>query len=181
MVGYEAVDKDVELVIGSGPGVIKTTVELLIFTVIAYFTTSGPLKDFPAEGKEYKLLVLSFVSFFFVAYCFVMRQGTTYAALNKPEVIKSQDPKIVSGLKNVDRTTLNMLEQMPCFLLMALPYALFVSPTVGAYLVFAYVFFLILYPVLYDKGAPLLFISTFPRYFILYYMAGALLVTALRT
>merc|ERR1711870_217427 len=154
----------------------KTTVELLIFTAVAFFTTSGPLKSFPAKGKDYKLLVLSFVSFFYVAYCFVMRQGTTYAALNKPEVIKSQDPKIVAGLKNVDRTTLNMLEQMPCFLLIVLPYALFVSPTVGAYLVFAYVLFLILY----DKGAPLLFISTFPRYFILYYMAGALIVTALR-
>merc|ERR1712217_325508 len=100
---------------------------------------------------------------------------------NKPEVIKSQDPKIVAGLKNVDRTTLNMLEQMPCFLLVTLPYALFISPTVAAYLVFAYVLFLILYPVLYDKGAPLLFISTFPRYFILYYMAGALTVTALRS
>merc|ERR1712217_501023 len=177
----EAVGKDVQLVIGTGPGIIKTTVELLIFTAVAYFTTSGPLKSFPAKGKEYKLLVLSFVSFFFVAYCFVMRQGTTYAALNKPEVIKSEDPKIKAGLKNVDRTTLNMLEQMPCFLLVALPYSLFISPTVGAYLTFAYVLFLILYPFLYDKGAPILFISTFPRYFILYYMAGALIVTAFRT
>eukprot|EP00440_Ansanella_granifera_P043314 gb/GFBE01046953.1/.p1 GENE.gb/GFBE01046953.1/~~gb/GFBE01046953.1/.p1 ORF type:complete len:179 (+),score=43.19 gb/GFBE01046953.1/:1-537(+) len=176
---YNQVGATPALKSGTIPGLIKTTVEFGIFTGVAYFTEQGELSRFPA--KDYKMLCLALVAFFFVAYWLVMRQGTTKAALNPPDVINSQEKSIVDALRNIDRSVGNMLEQMPCFLLVTLPYGMFVNPILAGYLVFAYVFLLILYPALYDMGAPLLFISTFPRYFILYYMAGAVMLAALRT
>jgi hypothetical protein len=176
---YDKVGGAVTFNSGTVPGLIKTTVEFGIFTVVAYFTESGPLKQFPA--KDYKAFCLGCVLYFFVAYWFVMRQGTTKAALNPPEVVNSTDPGVVAKMKNIDRTVGNMLEQMPIFLFVLVPYALFINPVRAGYLLFAYAALTVLYPFLYDMGAPILFASTFPRYFIVYYMAGALMLTSLRT
>jgi len=164
---------------GTVPGLIKTSVEFGIFSAVAYFTESGPLQHFPA--KDYKMFALGCVVYFFVSYWMVMRQGTTKAALNPPEVWGSDDPGIVAQMKNIDRTVGNMLEQMPIFFLVMMPYALWINPIRAGYLIAAYVFFILLYPVLYPMGMPILFASTFPRYWIVYYMAGALMLTSLRT
>eukprot|EP00931_Biecheleriopsis_adriatica_P113531 TRINITY_DN8859_c0_g1_i1.p1 TRINITY_DN8859_c0_g1~~TRINITY_DN8859_c0_g1_i1.p1 ORF type:complete len:184 (+),score=22.00 TRINITY_DN8859_c0_g1_i1:110-661(+) len=164
---------------GTIPGLIKTCMETGMMTTVAYFVESGPLDNYPA--KDYKIFAIAVYVYFFAAYWMVMRQGVANAALNTPEVVNSTEKQAVDLFKNHNRTTGNMLEQMPCLILVLVPYAMWCNPILAGYLLLVYTAFMLLYPVLYDFGTPILFASTMPRYLINYYMAGSILLTALRT
>lgn len=63
-----------------------------------------------------------------------------------------------------DRTVLNMLEQMPPFIIGMSLLSIFVNPDLGGYLGFSYIFLRIFYYPLYYRGAMLSVLVTYPNY-----------------
>ena len=76
-----------------------------------------------------------------------------------------------SGLGlNSDRTFLNTFEQSPAFLASLWLYALVGDPVSAAQLGWCYVIVRAFYPFAFHIGPPLLFVVTFPNYFVIWYM-----------
>jgi len=110
----------------------------------------------------------------------MVRQGASKAILNA-EFLKSpaaEKPDAVAWFQNLDRSFGNMQEQCPMFLASFLTYALLVSPTVAAYLGFAYSILTALYPAFYPN--PPMLATTFPCYLLIFYMMTGCVVAALR-
>merc|ERR1712039_1046325 len=146
---------------------------------INWFTQKEGLKLH--DGSEMKPAVCSLVFYFIVWYFIMARQGISKAAVNA-ELLKSPSaskPENVAWFNNLDRSFGNMQEQCPMFLASFLTYSLLVSPTLGAYLGFAYSILTALYPALHPN--PPMLATTFPRYLLIFYMMTGCVVAAMRS
>jgi hypothetical protein len=77
-----------------------------------------------------------------------------------------------------DRIPLNTLEQMPLFLVLLWPFTIYIDAEAGGKLGLVYTFYTALYAVcyaFYGMDTAMQLFSTFPRYFILFYMQVSLL------
>merc|ERR1712226_1111244 len=117
-------------------------------------------------GPDMKLAVYSLMFYFAVWYIIMARQGMSKAAINKE--LHASPGGHAEWFNNLDRSFGNMQEQCPMFLASFLTYALLVSPTVAAYLGFAYSILTALYPALHPS--PAMLATTFPRYLLIFYM-----------
>mmetsp|Transcript_965 Transcript_965/g.1052 ORF Transcript_965/g.1052 Transcript_965/m.1052 type:complete len:178 (+) Transcript_965:104-637(+) len=133
------------------------------------------------DGPEIKLAVYSLTVYFLVWYFIMARQGTSKNLVNA-ELLKSPDatqPAVKAWFNNIDRSFLNMQEQSVMFLASFILYSLYVNPNVAAYIGFAYSFLTAIYPALHPS--PIMFASTMPRYWIIFYMITGSLVAAMRS
>lgn len=74
-----------------------------------------------------------------------------------------------------DRTFLNLVEQALPLMVSVWMYGLFVDAAKAATLIYWYMVFRALYPIVFKYGPPLLFLSTVPGYCIIFYaFAGAM-------
>ena len=68
-----------------------------------------------------------------------------------------------------NRTFLNMHEQSPALLTSLWLHALIVDPSEAAKLMWLYLPFRAIYPLVFPFGVPVLFVSTFPNYLVIWY------------
>merc|ERR1712012_1434775 len=117
-------------------GFVKVTIECALLGAAAWFLESGPLDTH--DAKEFKVFCMSMFAYLWVAYGFMFRQGAGKALINPPEVVASERKECKDHFASLDRTTGNMVEQMPCVLCVCVLYAFFVNPPRAGYLMFAY-------------------------------------------
>jgi len=130
-------------------------------------------------------LVLFFTFMMFQSFSKFYLFARAKAAAKKTDTEKPSLRQIkyasTSGLGFVsDRTFLNMLEQSPAFLTSLWMHAAFVSPASAAQAGWVYIGFRALYPFVFSMGVPWLFISTFPTYGVVWYLAGTTLQAAMK-
>uniref|UniRef100_A0A6U8XUR0 Uncharacterized protein n=1 Tax=Zooxanthella nutricula TaxID=1333877 RepID=A0A6U8XUR0_9DINO len=163
-----------------GPATMLTTMFSAPWFAVNWFTQHEGLHSH--GGKDMKLAMYSLTTYFLVWYFIMARQGSSKAVVNE-EFLKTEHakkPDAVAWFTSLDRSFLNMQEQCPMFLSSFMVYAIFVSPIKAAYVGWAYSFLTALYPALHPK-VPLLFITTFPRYFLIFFMITGCVVAAIRT
>mmetsp|Transcript_103694 Transcript_103694/g.184231 ORF Transcript_103694/g.184231 Transcript_103694/m.184231 type:complete len:175 (-) Transcript_103694:98-622(-) len=131
-----------------------------------------------ASLKDMKLFLISFVVYMLTLFVFLFRQGMGKNLLNVDKA-GSEDPAWKKHVKNLDRTAMNALEQAVIFIPSSILYTVLVEPKLGGILTLSYVAFLMLYSPCFDKGLPVLFISTMPRYLIVFYMLVSIVLGAL--
>lgn len=132
---------------------------------------------------ELRPLAIATIWYFVVFYTFMTLQSFShlYLAATAKSQKKEDSHKPLSlreikygGNKKglsllVDRTFLNLFEQSVPFLTSVWLYGAFNDAAFAATLVYIYIFFRLLYPLVFRFGPPLLLISTFPNYFVIFY------------
>eukprot|EP00415_Alexandrium_ostenfeldii_P005012 UN5012 len=171
-----------------GSSIKGSLIPSLIFVIIhggacaavAYFLEEKTGLKY-ASAADLKLVAIGVPIYFCVLYLFIFRQGLGKNVLNA-SLATSDDPAVRAHFTNLNRTALNAIEQAPFFLGTLLPYAGLVNGKRAGILCLAYTAFLLPYPGLYGRSfSPKVFVSTLPRYLIVFYMAGASVIAALRT
>ena len=133
----------------------------------------------PAQLSELRPMMLATTAYFALYYAFMIFQSfskiylattaTRDDAGKKPSLAQIKyGPKRGLALMS-DRTFLNMMEQSPALLTALWMYALAVDPSHAANLMWAYLPFRALYPVVFLAGVPVLFLSTAPNYAVIWY------------
>jgi len=134
------------------------------------------------QAKELKPLVVATAVYFVLFYVFMCFQSFAklYLLFSQKQK-KDKDSEKRKSLREIkydskrglglisDRTFLNLVEQAPACLASLWLYGLFVDVNGAATLMYWYVAARALYPFVYAKGPPLLLLSTFPNYAVIFY------------
>lgn len=140
-----------------------------------------------AQLVELRPLAIATIWYFVLFYAFMTIQSFSHlylAAAAKSK--KKEDGQKTTSLREIkyggnkkglsllaDRTFLNLFEQSVPFLTSVWLYGTFNDAAFAAKLAYFYIFFRLLYPFVFRSGPPVIFVSTFPNYLVIFYCFGA--------